>query len=129
MGKSPLTPLSLTAERIEEKQLTSSEIPFLNFNSPDTLDRKLRLATSPENLIKNRPNLLESRSPVVATLSPVQSVTISVTNSVISTISSTMSTRSEVEKCKEVIFKALNLKKNVSTVATFLVVLDLVAAV
>jgi hypothetical protein len=25
-----------------------------------------------------------------------------------------MSTRSEVEKCKEVIYKALNLKKNVS---------------
>ena len=40
-----------------------------------------------------------------------------------------MSTRSEVEKCKEVIFKALNLKKNVSTVATSSVVSDLVAAV
>ncbi len=111
------------------KNLSSSGIPILNFSSPDPLDSKLRIATSPANLIKNRPNLLESRSPVVATLSPVQSVSVSVSDNVTSTISSTMSTRSEVEKCKEVIFKALNLKKNVSTVATSSVASDLVAAV
>jgi len=67
-----MTPKSLTAEKMEERNLTSNQIHMLNFSSPDAPDLKLRIATSPvAHLIKNRPNLLESRSPVVALISPV----------------------------------------------------------
>jgi hypothetical protein len=69
-----------------------------------------------ETSIKNRPNLLESCSPI-AVFSPVQSSEHSNTQtelSKVSSISSTLSIRSEVDKCKEVIFRALTLKKNVS---------------
>lgn len=91
-------------------------LPTFNFASPRVNDVKIRLATSPISLIKQRQNLLESKSPVAVIMSPVHSNTVSenVASSVTSSISSTLSTRSEVSKCKEVILKALNLKKNVS---------------
>ena len=72
-----------------------------------------------QGTLKDRPNLLESTSPVAGVFSPQQSVsqasnTVTDYSKQISSISSTVSTQSEVEKCKGVIFKALNLKKNVS---------------
>lgn len=66
--------------------------------------------------LTDKPNLLESSSPI-AVFSPVQSSEVSHTytesSRVVSTISSTLSVRSEVDKCKTVIFEALELKKNV----------------
>lgn len=68
--------------------------------------------------LKVRTNLLESGTPT-AVFSPVQSSVVShsaftESSRVDSSISSTMSTRSEVDKCKELIFRALSMKKNVS---------------
>lgn len=65
------------------------------------------------NTLKNQPNLLGSGGSPVESVGH-QSATVTESSRMVSSISSTASTASEVEKCKEVIFRALHLKKSVS---------------
>jgi hypothetical protein len=107
--------LSDSDEAREDYSRKQNTPPVASFTSPEAgdLERMMRSGT-----LRNRPNLLECSSPI-ATFSPVQSAgqtsnTVTESSKVASSISSTMSTHSEVEKCKEVIYRALNLKKAVS---------------